>query len=380
VWATLFLRHFGTDFWGEQARPHPYHEVPEREPNEWQRMLASDVFPAFVSAQDSEKPSDAAGAERDMAMRERLLAFIHQHRQDGGGHTSGWKLAYQRHEMTTVWCGPANKAFIIAGHTSFARLSAIADIINEGAVTDQYAPYEGYGENRQRFQGAPPQFEPVDILSPAGECRVMKVHLSCGLYASSSMRRSIAQFCVIRRPRNWWGGGRREHFRGLKLVQYNSESIAVVYVLDCERMMDDPDYQEQAFRELHGMLGEAKGLRDGLFVNLHLVNPRSVDDVGAIRKRLKIPIFTSPGHSCPYYAGPVVFVVTVFTMSDNETSEEREVRESRVKGAFEWLTKQPSSRPHWHSPRGQEGMWLCALSDQRAKEQRARDREIASWY
>jgi hypothetical protein len=25
VWATLFLRRFGSDFWGEQAGPHPYH-------------------------------------------------------------------------------------------------------------------------------------------------------------------------------------------------------------------------------------------------------------------------------------------------------------------------------------------------------------------
>jgi hypothetical protein len=25
VWATLFLRRFGTDFWGEDAAPHPYH-------------------------------------------------------------------------------------------------------------------------------------------------------------------------------------------------------------------------------------------------------------------------------------------------------------------------------------------------------------------
>jgi hypothetical protein len=24
VWATLFLRRFGSDFWGEQTGPHPY--------------------------------------------------------------------------------------------------------------------------------------------------------------------------------------------------------------------------------------------------------------------------------------------------------------------------------------------------------------------
>jgi hypothetical protein len=24
LWAALYLRHFGTDFWGEDAGPHPY--------------------------------------------------------------------------------------------------------------------------------------------------------------------------------------------------------------------------------------------------------------------------------------------------------------------------------------------------------------------
>jgi hypothetical protein len=34
---------------------------------------------------------------------------------------------------------------------------------------------------------------------------------------------------------------------------------------------------------------------------------------------VQLPLFISPDHHCPYYAGPVIIVVTAFTMADDET-------------------------------------------------------------
>jgi hypothetical protein len=51
---------------------------------------------------------------------------------------------------------------------------------------------------------------------------------------------------------------------------------------------------QQVFRELHGLLGEGKGqYRQGLCLNLHLINPKSTSDVdlASIRERLKVPGF-----------------------------------------------------------------------------------------
>lgn len=41
---------------------------------------------------------------------------------------------YRMHEMVATWQAPSQIAFIIAGHTSFARLSAITDVIKEAAL------------------------------------------------------------------------------------------------------------------------------------------------------------------------------------------------------------------------------------------------------
>jgi hypothetical protein len=45
------------------------------------------------------------------------------------------------HEMVSTWQAESDVGFIIAGHTSFERLSAIADIIKESAVTGTDCPY-----------------------------------------------------------------------------------------------------------------------------------------------------------------------------------------------------------------------------------------------
>ena len=94
-------------------------------------------------------------------------------------------------------------------------------------------------------------------------------------------------------------------FRGLRLGNSPWPTrLVIVYAIDCENM-DDHDYQEQVylstlelcrsptlvqvFRELHGMLGEGKGqFCQGLCLNLHLINPKSMDNVDMIRQRLKV--------------------------------------------------------------------------------------------
>jgi hypothetical protein len=105
---------------------------------------------------------------------------------------------------------------------------------------------------------------------------------------------------------------------------------------------------------------------------------------------------------CPYYAGPVLFVVTAFSMRETEADadgaslifilrviirrEERPLicfllvqqktgdvvrdsdgadwsaaahRQSLVANGLAWLSKQPSSRPHWDIG----GLLLCALRE-----------------
>lgn len=327
IWAALYLRHFGTDFWGEDAGPHPYDRVPEPEPNEWLQQPAVGLFEAFHH-------------QLGGGMRGRLLAFVQQQGQ------GGWKSAYKRmHVMVTEWRGLCVAAYLVAGHTSFARLSAIADILKANL----------FGVK----SGISPR---IDVISPTGECRLIKVDVP----VTSIRRQGAVNFCVLRRPRNWWGQ-QDDMFRGLTLTKehYIHYHLLLVYVIDCE-MMDDPDYQEQVFREFHGLLGEGKGqYEQGLCVNLHLVNPTSVTNITSIRERLKLPLFISPDHHCPYYAGPVIIVVTAFTMADDETDEERDTREEHVVAAFNWLQRQPSARPYWHLPSHLPSAWTCALSDER---------------
>jgi len=145
-------------------------------------------------------------------------------------------------------------------------------------------------------------------------------------------------------------------FRGLTLQDGWKHTLKLIYVVNGQRMERSSTYQERVYRELHGVLGEGKGqFTEGLAVALFLVNASSTET--AIQ-RLKLPRFTVPGHMCPYYAGPVYFVVTRFNMPGSETAEYALWRQDKVASAFVWLAKQPSSRPHWDA--GQ--LVLCALS------------------
>jgi hypothetical protein len=128
VWATLFLRRFGSDFWGEHVGPHPYHvpprdhsastpppapdlysplalavqEVEALRGNEWLDMPAVAVFETFVL---SVKVSPSSGGgddqeeeESEVATRRALLAFVRGERggDSSGQQGGGWKRAYKR--------------------------------------------------------------------------------------------------------------------------------------------------------------------------------------------------------------------------------------------------------------------------------------------
>jgi hypothetical protein len=158
-------------------------------------------------------------------------------------------------------------------------------------------------------------------------------------------------------------------FRGLTIDEGWRHTLKLIYVVDGQQMERSDTYQErvrmcgvvcvwnvagfsppcftvmnrtQVYRELHGVLGEGKGhFEEGLAVALFLVNATSTE---AATQRLKVPHcchhpahpprgsvrltrhvcqlprFVEPGHMCPYYAGPVYFVVTRFNLQGSETA------------------------------------------------------------
>ncbi|ELR13143.1 uncharacterized protein ACA1_349340 [Acanthamoeba castellanii str. Neff] len=424
VWATLFLRRFGSDFWGEHVGPHPYHEVEAPRANAWLDMPAVAVFETFVhsvaAAEARPSGSDDDDDESETATRRALLAFVRGERgaDSCGRQGGGWKRAYKRFgaaallvvcgarvadvigdrsirmgEMVQTWQTFCAWGVLVAGETSFARLSAIIDTIKQGICS-----------GRLRYMGSwnmedpplPSVIENVDVTSPAGNARVLRI---CVPPAHKWDKSSWTNICAVRRPRNWWNRSAQEtgeeanpanyddeeppeytvavHFRGLKIgnwLKWNGKRytrLHAIYAIDCERMAD-PDYQEQVFRELHGFLGEGKGqFEDGLFVNLHLINAPPGFGPARILERLKIPLLERPGHHCPFYAGPVTFVVTSFTMPPGAAviDEEEPAAELIMQGLV-WLSKQPmADRPHAFVRPG-DNLWLCALSDARAEAER----------
>jgi hypothetical protein len=208
-------------------------------------------------------------------------------------------------------------------------------------------------------------------VSPNGECRVLRME-QCFKTTWGSTSRDIINVCVIRKPRNWIGLN-SDQFRGLTSAPGRSVAWKLVYVVDAEKMKDNEAYQELVYRELHGMLGEGKGqFETSLPVLLCLLNT-SKKEVNSIVMRLKIPPHVEPHHMCPYYAGPVLFVVTAFSMRETEADADGDVvrdsdgadwsaaahRQSLVANGLAWLSKQPSSRPHWDIG----GLLLCALRE-----------------
>lgn len=354
VWCTLFLRRFGSDFWGEATiGPHPYTSVPERA-NAWLEHPISDLFARFSLR--SERESEGENGESDdededgIGHAAALREFVRSHAtRDGYG---GWKQAYRRmHEMVTEWRKPVDSAFILAGLPSFSTLSAIANIIKEEALksfssfASSYAPVPSDADIHLE----------ADIVSPGGKCRVIRVAF-CSANEWGSPVQRLANICVIRRPRNWYRAKGKAMFCGLTIEEGWGHTLKLIYVVNGQQMERSDTYQERVYRELHGVLGEGKGqFEKGLAVALFLVNASSTET--AIQ-RLKLPRFVAPVHMCPYYAGPVYFVVTRFNLLGSETAEYTLWRQEKVARAFVWLAKQPSSRPHWDA----EQLVLCALS------------------
>lgn len=116
VWCVLFLRHFGSDYWGEAAGPHPYHvsftlrvypdesfphlhrhlhqSIPERT-NEWRNYPLGEVFSRFAARLESvnEITPDDAGV-RNENIESNLNDFVKAHATEEG--YGGWKAAYKQ--------------------------------------------------------------------------------------------------------------------------------------------------------------------------------------------------------------------------------------------------------------------------------------------
>jgi hypothetical protein len=61
------------------------------------------------------------------------------------------------------------------------------------------------------------------------------------------------------------------------------------------------------------------------------------------------------------------------------TTTEREKRESLIMRGLVWLSKQPmADRPHSYV-RPDDSLWLCALTDARADEERRAKDEATAW-
>lgn len=225
VWCTLFLRRFGSDFWGEATiGPHPYtvrlwfphlsinrklvhsrltcHRaggqcVPEQA-NAWLENPISDLFARFSLS--SERESEGKNGESDdedenedgIGHAAALREFVRLHAtRDGYG---GWKQAYRRyacaclvarltvcaglcavvgvavcvalsmHEMVTEWRKPVDSAFILAGLPAFSTLSAIANIIKEEALKG----FSSFALARASVPSDADIHLEADIVSPAG--------------------------------------------------------------------------------------------------------------------------------------------------------------------------------------------------------------------
>ncbi|ELR16303.1 Fbox domain containing protein [Acanthamoeba castellanii str. Neff] len=341
AWCSLFLRRFGSDFWGEAAGLHPYlpDAVAPDARNEWLQHRVSELYALFAARTPKPASSSSTEACEDDAdgFVPPLLEFVKQHAAPSEGY-GGWKLAYRRmHEMVTEWTRPADEGIIVAGLVPFATLSALADIMKlELGLGLGDEPTNGKEDSK------PPLGPAFDMLSPGGECRVLRVEGYHNIYYSCNGQTTTTNISVIRKPRNWYCEG-NPFFRGLRTTL--SPDVKIVYVVDAQKMSDSEDHAERAYRELHGMLGEGKGrFEKGLAVVLFLINATDPDHVQNTLGRLKVPKFTVPLHWCPYYAGPVIFIAAP-------------LKPKKVRRSLKWLLKQPTSRPHWDA----RGFLLCAL-------------------
>jgi hypothetical protein len=129
--------------------------------NAWLDMPAVAVFETFVhsvAAAEARPSGSDDDDESETATRRALLAFVRGERgADSSGRQGGWKLAYKRFgaaallvvcgarvadvigdrsirmgEMVRAWQTFCAWGVLVAGETSFARLSAIVDTIKQG--------------------------------------------------------------------------------------------------------------------------------------------------------------------------------------------------------------------------------------------------------
>ena len=75
-----------------------------------------------------------------------------------------------------------------------------------------------------------------------------------------------------------------------------------------------------------------------------------------VMEKLKLPIYRSPGHMCPHYAGPVV--ICLIEISVDET---KEAWIPLLWNGFNWLVKQPGRTPNWNARK--PGLVICVLQD-----------------
>jgi hypothetical protein len=86
------------------------------------------------------------------------------------------------HAMVTEWRKPVNAAYIVAGLPAFSTLSAITDIIKQGAL-------DGFPNCRV---SRPPNFTiKADVVSPGGKMHISHAHAHAHVHTHTHTRTHI---------------------------------------------------------------------------------------------------------------------------------------------------------------------------------------------
>lgn len=200
--------------------------------------------------------------------------------------------------MVEVLTKRTDEGLLVAGLPAFDALSAIAS-----SIRDEKLVVSELGTSVEE-----------DLVSPYGECRVIRIAGNRFIWANGQTATvpHDTTICVIRKPRNWFKGP-RELFRGFGLAQ---GSIKLVYVVDGSKVERSDAYQDRAYRELHGVLGEGKGrFFPTMPILMCLLNTELANEL-PIMERLRIPRYVEPHHHCPFYDGAVFVGVVSFALPD----------------------------------------------------------------
>ena len=106
VWCSLFLRRFGSDFWGEAVGLHPYlpGAAAADARNEWLQHHVSELYALFAARtpKPASSSSNIEACEDDAdGFVPPLLEFVKKHAAPSEGY-GGWKLAYCRYGVCLV--------------------------------------------------------------------------------------------------------------------------------------------------------------------------------------------------------------------------------------------------------------------------------------